>query len=193
MKQDLKRCICFASGTGSLFEHVVKESKSLELPIIFTTLITDQPECGASKMAQDHSIPVVSFTEWSKSKRAHTCETISELMERLNPQIILLLGFMKILDPTFVKKWKSITYNTHPSLLPAFRGNKAVQAALNAKATLTGATLHKITQDVDAGEIISQREVKILKTDTETTLHERIKCVEKTQLIQFLEKWVKQP
>jgi formyltetrahydrofolate-dependent phosphoribosylglycinamide formyltransferase len=100
---------------------------------------------------------------------------------------IFLAGFMRILSPSFVQKWKDKIFNIHPSLLPSFGGGKAVKEALNYGVKITGSTVHLVNTGVDNGKIIAQKSVEILKGDTEETLHERIKEAEKIIYPQVLQ------
>ncbi len=94
------------------------------------------------------------------------------------PDVVVLAGFMKILSATFLDGWPGRVINTHPSLLPAFRGAHAVREALEHGVKLTGSTVHLVDELVDHGPIIAQRAVEVRPDDDEERLHERIKTVE---------------
>ena len=109
---------------------------------------------------------------------AYTHEVIDAL-QRHEVDLVAIAGFGTILSKPFVDAFGGRAVNTHPSLLPAFKGWHAVRDALAAGVKVTGCTVHLVTEDVDAGPILAQESVPVLDDDTEETLHERIKQVER--------------
>ena len=95
----------------------------------------------------------------------------------------MLAGFMRILPPSFVRQVAPRMINTHPSLLPFFPGAHAVHDAMVAGATETGVTIHIVDEGVDTGPQLAQAKVAVLPEDSETSLHERIKVVERELLV----------
>ena len=93
-------------------------------------------------------------------------------------EVVVLAGFMRILSGAFLARWPDRVINTHPSLLPAFRGARAVPDALAYGVKVTGSTVHLVDEAVDHGPIVAQEVVEVRDGDTETLLHERIKAVE---------------
>jgi phosphoribosylglycinamide formyltransferase-1 len=100
--------------------------------------------------------------------------------------LIVLAGFMKILPPVFVNRYRGRLVNLHPSLLPQFPGAHAVRDALQSGATKTGSTIHLVDEGVDTGRILMQQEVEIPAGISETELHEMIKTTEREQLVRFV-------
>ena len=94
------------------------------------------------------------------------------------PEVVVLAGFMRILSGDFLARWPNRVVNTHPSLLPAFRGAHAVREAIAHGVKVTGCTVHLVDEEVDHGPILAQEAVPVLPGDTEVALHERIKAVE---------------
>ena len=101
-----------------------------------------------------------------------------------SPDLVVSVGFMRILAPEFLSQFPTI--NTHPALLPNFPGAHAVRDALTAGATQTGCTVHWVDEGVDTGPVIAQKTLSILESDTETTLHERIKILERSLIVEVL-------
>jgi phosphoribosylglycinamide formyltransferase 1 len=99
-------------------------------------------------------------------------------LEAYGPDVVVLAGFMKILTGELLDGWPGRVVNTHPSLLPAFRGAHAVREALEHGVKISGSTVHLVDELVDHGPIIAQRPVEVRPDDTEESLHERIKQVE---------------
>jgi phosphoribosylglycinamide formyltransferase-1 len=106
---------------------------------------------------------------------------IETLIAALKPDLVVSAGFMRILAPKIVERFKVI--NSHPSLLPLFPGAHAVRDALAAGATETGTTIHWVDAGLDTGEVIAQERLAILATDTEESLHERIKILERGLIV----------
>lgn len=102
--------------------------------------------------------------------------------------LIVGAGFMRILPPNVVRAYAPRIINTHPALLPAFPGAHAVRDALAAGVTESGTTVHIVDEGVDTGPILDQRRVDVLPDDTESTLHDRIKRVERPLLVETVER-----
>ena len=107
-----------------------------------------------------------------------------EEIEFWGPDLVILSGFMKLLPPRVVDALSPRLINTHPAYLPEFPGAHAVRDAVDAGVSETGASVIIVDNGVDSGPIIAQRRVPVLASDTEATLHERIKPVERELLIQ---------
>jgi formyltetrahydrofolate-dependent phosphoribosylglycinamide formyltransferase len=110
-------------------------------------------------------------------RRAHE-EAIDSILITAEVELIVLSGYMRILTPTFVRKWKGRLINVHPSLLPSFPGANAHRDVLAAGVEVTGCTVHFVDEGVDSGTIIAQREVVVESDDDESSLSERVKAVE---------------
>ena len=108
-------------------------------------------------------------------------QDIFDLVSKYQPDLVVSAGFMRILAPDFVQTFKVI--NTHPALLPLFPGAHAVRDALAAGATETGSTIHWVDEGIDTGAVIAQEHVEITATDTEESLHERIKIIERGLIV----------
>ncbi len=100
------------------------------------------------------------------------------------PQLVVGAGFMRILGPAFLAAFSDRVVNTHPALLPSFPGAHAVRDAVAYGVTVTGCTCHLVDAGVDTGPIIAQRAVEVLPADTEGSLHERIKVLERAMLVE---------
>jgi phosphoribosylglycinamide formyltransferase 1 len=179
----VKRVLLLASGSGSLAQaifdsHIPDRAK-------FVGLISDR-ECLALERARNFGIPA--FYLPISADRANWNEEIFKLTESLAPDLVLSLGFMRVLASDFVSHFSVM--NTHPSLLPIFPGAHAVRDALAAGATETGTTVHWVDAGVDTGPIIAARKVSIEATDTEESLHERIKIQERILIVETLTDWI---
>lgn len=180
------RVLVLASGSGTLFQALVDQRESLGIDII--GLITDSqvPACDRAHAANIPSrlVPVGSNrNEWD----SQLCQAISEFA----PDLIVSAGFMRIIGPITLAKFQGHIINTHPALLPEFPGAHAVRDALAAHVDVTGTTIHFVDAGVDTGPIIEQREVAVLDSDDEATLHERIKVVERELLVETVGKFAR--
>ena len=115
--------------------------------------------------------------EKSKRRVAHERLVNAEL-EAADVELVVLSGYMRILTPWFVRRWKGRLVNIHPSLLPDFPGAHAHRDALAAGVSVTGCTVHLVDEGVDSGPILAQREIEVLPGDDEKALQERVKGVE---------------
>lgn len=176
------RIIILASGSGTLAQAVIDAVASKQLKAEILALISDQPDAPALARAQSAGINV--FTVAMLPDRRAWERELETLVAALTPDLVVSAGFMRLLAPGFVDRFKVI--NSHPALLPNYPGAHAVRDALADGATVTGTTIHWVDQGVDTGEVITQQEVEILQSDTEDSLHERIKIAERRLLVETI-------
>lgn len=116
---------------------------------------------------------------------------ITELLQKLNVDLVVLIGYMRILSAEFVDVWQNKIINVHPSLLPAFAGKMDLdvhRAVINAGVKETGCTVHYVTQEVDAGPIILQKKCLVDVNDTAETLKQRVQELEGQALVEAIRK-----
>ena len=172
------RVVVLASGTGTLFSALANHADQIGIQIV--GLITDS-QVPACERARELGIPVtvVPFLE----DRIKWDQNLATELSRLKPALIVSAGFMKILGPVVLRFYQGKIINTHPALLPDFPGAHAVRDALAAGVSETGATIHFVDKGVDTGEVIAQARVKVEPSDTQDSLHERIKQAERELLV----------
>jgi phosphoribosylglycinamide formyltransferase-1 len=176
-----KRVILLASGTGSLAAAILVAKKVGVIDLDFVGLISDK-DSPALEIARENGVPALFIpmvsdrTEWDRQ--------IYQAVSDLKPDLVVSVGFMRILAPQFVSDFQVI--NTHPSLLPLFPGAHAVRDALAAKTSVTGTSVHFVDAGLDTGPVLLQRQVEITPEDDESTLHERIKIVERALIVEVL-------
>ena len=139
---------------------------------------SDREDAGGLERARERGIPVVVERVGDHPDRGAWEATLRRRIEEYDVDVVVLAGFMRILTSTFLEAWPEQVVNTHPSLLPAFRGAHAVAEALAYGVRVTGCTVHLVDEQVDHGPIIAQEAVPVAVDDTLETLHERIKAVE---------------
>lgn len=165
-----------ASGTGSLFEAICDDADNYEVVV----LVTDRPDIRALDIAEERGIPSVVLPFKSFGSRDEFSEQVAKSLLEYGSELIAHAGFMRILTQPYLDLLAPrVILNSHPSLLPRHPGAHGVRDALEAGDTVTGTTIHHVTLALDAGPVVVQEQVPIYPTDTEDSLHERIKVVER--------------
>jgi phosphoribosylglycinamide formyltransferase 1 len=171
-----------ASGRGTLLEAMLDAG----LPV--AVVLADRP-CRALELATGREVPAelverVGFGA-DFDREAYTEKVVAGL-EPHRVELVAMAGFGTVLGAAAFAAYPGRILNTHPSLLPAFPGWRAVRDALDRGVKVTGCTVHVATAEVDDGPILAQEAVAVLPDDTEADLHERIKCVERRLYIQTI-------
>ncbi|MEY4962487.1 MAG: hypothetical protein RLZZ249_1184 [Actinomycetota bacterium] len=177
--------VVLISGSGSNLRALLEACDNPMFPAKVLGVGADNP---ASGIAHAEEFDVTTFVVENKyfANRDAWASRLAEHIDILQPDLIVLAGFMKILPASFVGRYRGKLINVHPSLLPQFPGAHAVRDALAAGATKTGSTIHLVDEGVDTGRILVQREIEIPQGISEHELHERIKEVEREQLVRLV-------
>ncbi len=163
-----------ASGRGSNFQAIIESVNRGEAPDVeIAQLVVNKSNAHAIKIAEKYNIKC-SYIGSSEISRENFDKKVIEIMEESKVEIIVLAGFMRILSPLFIKKYKNRILNIHPSLLPSFPGASAHKDALRYGAKISGCTVHLVDENVDSGPIIMQASVEIVENETEESLSEKI-------------------
>lgn len=162
------------SGNGSNLQALIDAAAAPDYPAEISLVISNKPEAYGLVRASNARIPAHIIEHKNYSGREEFDESIHQLLQKYAIEFVCLAGFMRILSANFVNKWQGKMINIHPSLLPDFKGGNAVSDALNAGVLETGCTVHMVTEEMDAGEIIAQKKVAVYPGDTKETLHQRI-------------------
>lgn len=169
-----------ASGSGTILDAMV----DAELPIAL--VVTDRP-CRALDIAANRGVPAILVARSSFGadfdREAYTKELVATLEEH-GVELVVMAGFGTVLSAAAFEAYPGRIVNTHPALLPSFKGWHAVRDALAYGVKVTGCTVHVATLEVDHGPILAQEAIAVLPEDTEATLHERIKAVERRLYVQ---------
>lgn len=175
--------VVLISGSGSNLRALLEAADNPLYPARILAVGSDVPAEGLAH-ADQFGIPTFVVNPRAFESREAWAEMLLSNIGYFKPDLVVLAGFMKILPANFVSALSPNLINMHPSLLPNFPGAHAVRDALAAGATKTGATIHVVDEGVDTGPILAQRELEILPDETEAELHERIKTVERSLLVQ---------
>ena len=164
-------------------EYILKSIKRKKIPINPAIIISNKSDAKGLKIAQRLGIKTeVIESKDFKGSRSEYDKKIITVLEKygVTPKngLVCLAGFMRIISPEFVKKYKNRIINIHPALLPAFPGLDAQKQAIDYGSKYSGCTVHFVDSGVDSGPIILQSIVKIRKGDTEKTLSKRILATE---------------
>jgi len=175
--------VVLISGGGSNLRALLEASQDAEFPARVIAVGADRPADGFDH-AEAFGIPTFAAALSNYPDRESWGDALLEQIRVWNPDLVILSGFMKLLPPRVIEALSPNLINTHPAYLPEFPGAHGVRDALAAGVEQTGASVILVDNGVDSGPIISQERVAILPTDTEHSLHERIKPVERELLIQ---------
>lgn len=172
------------SGSGSNLQSIIDKSQAGELQCKVEVVIGDR-ECHGVERAKKAGID--SYILDRKTLKKELCKEIDRVVTEKKVDLIVLAGFLSIIDEEFVNKWKGKIINIHPSLLPKFGGPgmygiKVHEAVLNSGERESGCTVHYVDIGVDSGEIIAQKRVEVLDGDTAEILQKRV-LVEEHKLL----------
>lgn len=167
-----------ASGSGTLAQAIFDADFS-DIGCEVVALICDKP--GAQVLQRAEARHIESYLIPMQEDRKEWNSELEGLIAALRPDLVVSAGFMRILPEAITSRFRII--NSHPALLPLFPGAHAVRDALAAGARETGTTVHWVDAGVDTGQVIAQEKVEILEGDTEESLHERIKIIERGLIV----------
>lgn len=174
--------VVLISGGGSNLRALIESANNPLNKIRILAVGADNP-CDGLAHADLYGIPTFVVAPQNFADRDAWASMLLENINFFKPDLVVLAGFMRILPAAFVRALSPNLINTHPSLLPLFPGGHAVRDAINAGAKETGVTIHVVDEGVDTGPKIAQASVAIHTDESEGELHERIKEVERTLLV----------
>ncbi|WP_246825504.1 phosphoribosylglycinamide formyltransferase [Corynebacterium sp. HMSC034A01] len=180
MSDSAKSVAVLASGTGTLLKAIIDNQENRYR----VDLVVADQICPALQRAKNAGIRTA-VVPMETNRNAWNDKMVAAVAS-VEPDLVVSAGFMRLLGPAFVQEFEGRIINAHPSLLPSFPGAHAVRDALEHGVKVTGCTVHYVDAGLDSGEIIAQRAVEVQAGDTETELHERIKKVEREQIVHLL-------
>jgi len=175
--------VVLISGGGSNLRALLEASEDAQFPARVVAIGADRDADGFAH-GEEFGIPTFSVSLSNFADRDAWGDALLDQIGVWGPDLVILSGFMKLLPPRVVATLSPQLINTHPAYLPEFPGAHAVRDAIEAGVTETGASVILVDNGVDSGPIISQRRIAVHPGDTEATLHDRIKPVERQLLIQ---------
>lgn len=168
------------STRGSSMQPIIDAIEAGELNASIEIVVSNKADAGILERAKTHKIEAVALSSTGLSRPAFDAE-VSKVLKAKNVDLVLLIGYMRILSSAFCNEWANKVLNVHPSLLPDFAGGMDLavhQAVIDAKKTQSGCTIHFVTEDVDAGPIAVQLKCPVLPTDTAESLKARVQPLE---------------
>jgi phosphoribosylglycinamide formyltransferase-1 len=179
------------STRGTALQGVLDAVAAGKLEVEIAVVISDKESAGILERASKHSVRTLHLSP-AGLKRAEFDEHVSAALQELHVELVLLIGYMRIVSAGFVNEWRGRLLNVHPSLLPAFGGmmNMNVhEAVLAAGVKETGCTIHQVTEEVDAGPIVLQKRCAVLQDDTAEMLKDRVQALEQQAFVEVLSGW----
>lgn len=175
------RVVVLISGTGSNMAALLEAARDPAYGVRVAAVGADRRGTRGIELAEAAGVPtfVVPFRDYTD--RSTWNADLAERISEYGPDLVVSAGFMRILGPEVVGKYPAV--NIHPALLPSFPGAHAVRDALAHGVRITGTTIHFLDEGVDSGPVIAQRAVPVEDDDDESSLHERIKAVERQMLV----------
>jgi len=167
------RTAILISGGGSNMEALIAASRRPDYPAEIVLVVASNHEAGGIAKAKAAGVPAVSFDHRAYDREGLERAVDAEL-ENAGVELVCLAGWMRLLSPYLIGRWRDRMINIHPSLLPEFKGLHTHRRALEAGKTEHGCTVHFVRQDVDSGPIIAQAKVPVLPGDTEEILAARV-------------------
>jgi phosphoribosylglycinamide formyltransferase-1 len=164
------RVVVLLSGRGSNFQAIAEAN----LPIEIVAVISNRPQAAGLAYAREHGITAIALDHSAQPDREIFDTQLADEIERHQPDLVVLAGYMRILSPAFIARFEDRLLNIHPSLLPAFPGLKTHERALAEGVKIHGCTVHFVTAQLDHGPIVIQAAVPVLADDTADSLAARV-------------------
>lgn len=179
------------STNGTDLVPIVGAERSGSLSASVDVIISNNESSGILKKARHYGIENYFICHKNKKRGVFDFE-MSQILENKKIDLILLIGFMRILSPGFVDRWGGKIINVHPSLLPKYAGgmnNDVHESVLAAGDKETGCTIHLVTKEVDGGPILLQKSCPVFENDSVESLKERVQELEGKAFIEVINNW----
>lgn len=175
MATDKFKIAVLLSGRGSNFEALAKAIETNKLPIEIELVVSDKKDARGLALAKERGFKTALIERKPKERSADEFfKEIGDAVSAAKPDLVVLAGFMRVLNAAFIKRFAGKMINIHPSLLPSFPGLDAQRQAWEAQVRFSGCSVHFVTEEVDAGPIIAQAIVPLFPCDTAEDLQARI-------------------
>ncbi|WP_238785657.1 formyltransferase family protein [Blattabacterium cuenoti] len=182
----IKKIAILVSGNGTNMKHILHSINNGYLSNFKIDLVISDRKCKAIQFSIQNGI-----NSFCLKKNKFLSHNIDKILIKYNPYIVILSGFLSILNENFCKKWINKVINIHPSLLPKYGGigmygNKVHKLVIKNKDKISGATVHYVTKDIDLGDIIIKKSCKISSIETINSLSNKVSMIEKKILIESI-------
>jgi len=166
--------VVLISGKGSNLQAIAEQAAAGLLPVEIRAVVSDRPDAGGIAWAASHGLHTAVLRPGDFANRAAYDVALAELVDGFEPGLVVLAGFMRILDATFVDRFAGRLLNIHPSLLPRYRGLHTHRRVLQAGELEHGASVHFVTRELDGGPVVIQASVPVRPGDDEASLAARV-------------------
>jgi phosphoribosylglycinamide formyltransferase-1 len=170
--------VVLLSGSGSNLQAIIDQIEAGKLPVTIKLVLSNNPDVYGLERAKKAGIETDCIDHRKFNSREEFDQALIARLDRTNPDLVILAGFMRILTSDFVKWYHNRLINIHPSLLPKYPGTQTHQRAIDSKDEWHGASVHFVVAEVDAGPIIIQGRLKIGDTDNAESLSKRVLRIE---------------
>ena len=174
MSETKKRVAILISGRGSNMLSLIAAARELDYPAEIACVLSNRPEAEGLFKAAGEGLPTRTIDHKSFGLREGFEAELDAALRSFEVDLIACAGFMRLMTPGFVERWRDRMLNIHPSLLPAFKGLDTHARVLASGVKLTGCTVHIVRSEVDSGPIIAQAAVPVLDEDTAESLAARV-------------------
>ncbi len=164
----------FASGRGSNFSAIARAIKKGKLKANLALLVCDNPKAQVIAKAKRAAVKIAIVQRKDFSSKTDFENKIIRHLEEAQIELVVLAGFMRILSPNLISRYRNRILNIHPALLPSFKGGHGIKEAFEYGAKVTGVTVHFVDEEMDHGPIIAQSAIKIEEVDTLESLELKI-------------------
>ena len=168
------RCVVLISGRGTNLSAILRAAAAPDFPAEIVAVISNKADATGLLLAQDAGIATEVVPSQGISDRAVYDQALQTAIDRFQPELVILAGFMRILTPDFVAHYAGRMINIHPSLLPSFTGMHTHQRAIDAGVHVHGCTVHFVTAELDHGPMIAQAAVPVYAADDAAKLAARV-------------------
>ncbi|GAB3237636.1 phosphoribosylglycinamide formyltransferase [Kineosporia babensis] len=184
----LPRVAVIVSGSGTLLQALLDNAQGYTI----SSVLSDRADALGLERARKAGVPTAVVQLKDFPDRAAWDRGLLKAVDAFAPDLVVLAGFMRILGEPLLNRYGGKIINTHPALLPAFPGAHGVRDAMAHGVKVTGCSVILVDAGTDTGPIIAQRATEVLDEDTEETLHERIKVLERDLLVDVVERMATQ-
>jgi phosphoribosylglycinamide formyltransferase-1 len=178
----MKNIVCLISGRGSNLEAILRAQRDGGWERAYgarvAAVISNRPDARGLSIAQEHGVATQVLAHGAFDSRAAFDAALGECIDRHEPCLVVLAGFLRVLTPELVGRYRGRMINIHPSLLPAFTGLATHERALAAGVRIHGTTVHFVSGELDAGPIIAQAALRVLPGESEPSLAARVLALE---------------
>ena len=168
------KVVVLVSGRGSNLKAIAAQADAGALPIAITAVVSDRADAGALDWARERGMTAVVLSPRDYTDRTAYGRALGDIVAGMQPDLVVLAGFMRILSDEFVLRFLGRMLNIHPSLLPRYPGLHTHRRALEAGDAEHGASVHFVTPELDGGPVVLQARVPVLPGDDEDTLAARV-------------------